>query len=79
MKFKVGDLVRIKKMTPAERKHPIMHYNLDMHKHEGKIARIYAIDNDEEVDMWFYRIGFGRKRWCYVEEWVEAPNEFTAF
>lgn len=77
MKFKVGDTVRIKNMTRKERKHPIMHYALDMHKHEGKIARIYAIDNDG--DMWYYRIRFGQERWCYVEEWVESPVAFTAF
>ena len=46
-----------------------MHYNLDMRKHEGKIARIYTIDNYE--DTWYYSIEFGRERWCYVEEWVE--------
>lgn len=77
MKYKVGDLVRIRKMTPAERKRPDMHYNFDMRKHEGKTARIYAIDNYE--DTWFYRIEFGRESWCYVEEWVEEPVEFTAF
>lgn len=84
MKFKEGDIVRLKHPTEEEKKHDIISYTILFETYEGSTATIrrclphykaYNIDINQPKNGAYDPSG----NWNYSEEWLEPMTEYKAF
>ena len=77
-KFKVGDTVRIRNLTDAERYGQKLHYHIDMQQHEGLVGVVVKIKKRDYGPIYEVETKLGSE-WYWIDNWLEPDIQYAGY
>lgn len=81
MKFKIGETVRLKKVTEDDKQQTVLTYWSEFKQYEGLTATIENASSDSRENIYYILIHSRphQKEFSYAEAWLEKLITYDAF